>query len=124
MTETRRSRCIDCGHQCSWAAYRCRPCANREKISLAWQLGRMPRLGTDGRQIIAQLNVARAVAERAERVAFIEEQLGYGFNTDDIAADLGISRNSVAKSMYRAGRPDLGRRFECRRDRVGTRAAA
>lgn len=112
MTENRRSRCIDCGHQCSWAAYRCHPCANREKTSFAWQLGKMPRLGTPARQSIAKWNTDRAVEARAERVAFIEEQIGYGFSTADIAADLGISPNSVARSMYRAGRPDLGRRFE------------
>lgn len=112
MTETRRSRCIDCGHTCSWGAYRCNPCSVREKTSLQWVLGKISGPGTAGRHRIAQINIARAETQRAERIAFIEEQLGFGFSTADIAADLGISPGSVARSMYRAGRPDLARRFE------------
>lgn len=51
-------------------------------------------------------------AQRAARIEYIEERLSYGFTTADIIDDLGIDRNSIARSMYRAGRPDLARRFE------------
>lgn len=60
----------------------------------------------------AEKLAAYHAARRAERVEFVEQQLSWGFNAQDIAADLGIDHNSVAKSMYRAGRPDLARRFE------------
>lgn len=59
-----------------------------------------------------QLQADEAAEARAERADWIEDQFGYGFNSADIAADLGITQNSVARSMYRAKRPDLARRFE------------
>lgn len=62
---------------------------------------------TQQRQDIAE----RAAQARADRIEFIEEQLSYGFDADTIAADLGIKKSAIYRSMYRAGRPDLARHF-------------
>ena len=48
---------------------------------------------------------------RAERIAFIEEQLSYGFTAADIAADLDRSPAVIERTAYRAGRPDLAAIF-------------
>lgn len=48
---------------------------------------------------------------RTERVAFIDQQLGYGFTAADIASDLDRSPSVLERAMHRAGRHDLARLF-------------
>lgn len=110
MTDRRRHQCIDCGAPCTYSAYRCEPCGHVELTRYMRVTGRYAAMSIAAKEM-QTARAARQAEERAERVEFVETQLGYGFTTDDIAADLGITHNAVARSLYRAGRPDLARRF-------------
>lgn len=120
MTDNRRQTCIDCGGACCWTSYRCQQCSRYEIAAF--------RKVTDGYRNndpmsgpVRQSMIARYARQRAERIEFIDEQLSYGFSAAMIADDLGVTASTISRAMYRAGRPDLGRRFS---DRTRTRRAS
>lgn len=99
-------KCVECGRPCHHSSYRCRPCALTERASFA---ALTPKANDPARK--------RAAVIRAERIELVEDYLLCGIDPKRIAADFGISCESLARSMRRAGRDDLANRVHVARYR-------